>query len=144
MSGWADVDAWKAQQVERAPRKPERHPLERTRHAVYHLTRFADCYRVQLVKGPVRRMHPEHLSRLGAATRRRVELLALCGVLQARVPGQLYHRSTAKRERVTCEACLVALDGEMEAGRACLASDGKAVVFVARSTVVDATAPRIY
>lgn len=116
MSAWAEVDAWKTARMAESSRKPERHPLERRKGAIYHLTRLAECYRVKLAKGPVRTMHPEHLSRLGAATRRRVELLALCGVVQARVPGQLYHRSTNGLKVVSCKACLVALDAAMEAG----------------------------
>lgn len=126
---WGDVDLWRAQHTAR-PRGHEKLGHENRVRAEHHLTKLDMPYRVKLVKGEVRQMAPEHLSRLGAATRRRVEVLTLCGTLLARVYGQPYHRITNGLLRVTCDACLVALDGEIEAGRAHV-NDAKTVVFKA-------------
>lgn len=144
MSGWADVDAWKRQrlkersdavEMERAKEEQRAKARRENANTTLHLSRRGDCYRVRLKRASSDIfMVPAHVSRLGAATRKGMRLVALCGEHQARGP-DFAHRRTTRRHLVTCEACLVLLDRELERGTAQVVDDvpgsvGLRVVFL--------------
>ncbi len=134
MSAWSDVDNWRGRTSAQmgVDQVAKRQAGKAATGVTRHLSIEAEPYSVVLKSKETRRMHPEHLSCLGAATRAKVVLHALCGDLQARVPGERQHRLTAMRDGLDCVRCLVLLDEQLELGRVIISAQGRVERVLAR------------
>lgn len=113
MSAWAEIDAL----------KNARPPGKRVRWDVgsltsnWHLRVATACYRYTTKDGEVREWGQHDLAR--ARDWKRVGIVGACvdvlGVLPAFV-GEHANRLTQLRKKLTCTACLVAMDAGLEAG----------------------------
>lgn len=127
MSGWAEVDRYRRERMAEHQARLVAAADERAARAPYrfHLSREWPPYFVTMKRGGVRRFRAAEVYRLGASTRSRLVLHALCGDLAAR--GDIHQRLTVKRGRVQCDGCLVLLDEAMETGAAFIDGSGTVV-----------------
>lgn len=145
MSDWAKVDDWRRNHeprprirnvhVERekgSPLEPVGPPeLVADKSSVVHVRTCDTPYRYHGKDGAVREWRRDQLGH--AVRHEAIYFVALCSEVNGELP--LYHPKDARRvlnrltgniHRVTCEACRVLLDREMESGRVMM--DGKGVL----------------
>ena len=122
---WDDVDAWREEHQRnnrevrdalRLAKMQDKAKQWREQPTVYHLSGKWPPYHVRMKTGGTRTYRGSEVYRLGAASRKRLVLNALCGKHNARAPGETHHRVTMSRKQLTCEACLVLLDRGLEQG----------------------------